>query len=168
LNLEPRSILRKIGRLFRALSPAQARPDDVWAANLLPACELEIYQKMDPRDREHAVRVAQKLLELHPEADGRVVRAAILHDCGKLVRPYNVLERVLVGLIAPEGPRSSQTTSGLDSRTAMDVRNNHPQIGAKLILEAGGDSRVAELVRIHHSPNDDLEATWIHEIDDLE
>jgi HD domain len=168
LNLEPRSILGKVGRLFRALSAVQARPDDVWAAKQLPACELSVYQKMDPRDREHAVRVAQKLLELHPDADPRVIRAAILHDCGKLVRPYNVLERVLVGLIAPEGPRSSQATSGLQARTAMEVRNNHPAIGANLILEAGGDSRVAELVRIHHSPKNDLEATWIHEIDDLE
>jgi putative nucleotidyltransferase with HDIG domain len=123
---------------------------------------------MDPRDREHAVRVAQKLLELHPEAKPEVIRAALLHDCGKQVRPYNVFERVLVGLIAPEGPRSSQNSSGLLARTAMDVRNNHPQIGAKLILEAGGNPRVAELVRIHHSPKGDLEATWIHQIDDLE
>jgi hypothetical protein len=199
LNLEPRSIWRKINRLFRALSPAQARPDDVWAAKQLPVNELGIYQRMDPRDREHAVRVAQKLLELHPEARSEVVRAAILHDCGKLVRPYNVLERVIVGLIAPEGPRASKLKSGrinssqstsnqsnsnqsnsnqsnsnqenssrIDSNSAMDVRNKHPVIGAKLILEAGGDARVAELVRIHHSPNGDLEATWIHEIDDLE
>jgi response regulator RpfG family c-di-GMP phosphodiesterase len=168
LNLEPRSILHKIGRLLRSLFAAQAQPNDVWAANQLPASELAIYQKMDPRDREHAVRVAQKLLELHPEASSAVIRAALLHDCGKLVRPYNVFERLLVGLIAPEGPRSSQASSGLQARTAMDVRNNHPAIGAKLIIEAGGDPLVAELVRIHHNPNGHLEATWIHEIDDLE
>jgi HD domain len=168
LNLEPRSVLGKIGRLFRALSPAQARPDDVWAAQQLPKPELEVYQRMDPRDREHAVRVAKKLLELHPQASSEVVRAALLHDCGKLVRPYNLLERVIVGLIAPEGPRSSQTSNGLQAMTALDVRNNHPAIGAKLILEAGGDSRVAELVRNHHRPQGDLEATWIHQIDDLE
>jgi response regulator RpfG family c-di-GMP phosphodiesterase len=161
-------VFGKISRLFRAFSPAQARPDDTWAAQQLPKPELEIYERMDPRDREHAVRVAQKLLELHPEARGEVIRAALLHDCGKLVRPYNVLERVIVGLIAPEGPRSSSVTSGLQAKTAMDVRNNHPQIGAKLILEAGGDSRVAELVRIHHQPKGDVEATWIHQIDDLE
>ena len=127
---------------------------------------------MDPRDREHAVRVAQTLLELHPEASSEVIRAALLHDCGKLVRPYNTFERVMVGLIAPEGSRTN-TTSGslsgsLQAHTAMDVRNNHPQIGAKLILEAGGDERVAELVRIHHAPNGDGEAIWIHQIDDLE
>ena len=168
MNLEPRSVLGKIGRLFRALSPAQARPDDAWAAQQLPQPELEVYRRMDPRDREHAVRVAQKLLELHPEVGTEVIRAALLHDCGKQVRPYNVLERVLIGLIAPEGPRSSQTSSGLHARTAMNVRNNHPAIGANLILEAGGDLRVAELVRVHHNPKTDLEATWIHQIDDLE
>jgi HD domain len=168
LNLEPRSVLGKIGRLVRALTPAQARPDDTWAAQQLPEPELKVYRRMDPRDREHAVRVAQKLLELHPEASSEVVRAALLHDCGKLVRPYNVFERVMVGLIAPEGPRPSQTSNGFQAQTAMDVRNHHPQIGANLILEAGGDARVAELVRIHHAPNGDAEANWIHQIDDLE
>ena len=168
MNLEPHSILGKLGRLFRAFSPVQARPDDAWATKQLPKPELEVYRQMDPRDREHAVRVAQKLLELHPNASSEVVRAALLHDCGKQVRPYKVLERVIVGLIAPEGPRSRQTSFGVKSQTAMDVRNNHPQIGANLILEAGGDSRVAELVRIHHNPKTDLEATWIHQIDDLE
>jgi putative nucleotidyltransferase with HDIG domain len=168
LNLEPRSVLGKIGRLFRALSPAQARPDDAWAASKLSEPELEVYRRMDPRDREHAVRVAHTLLELHPKADPTVVRAALLHDCGKQVRPYNILERVLVGLIAPEGSRTSTASSELQARTAMHVRNNHPAIGANLILEVGGDSRVAELVRNHHNPQGDVEATWIHEIDGLE
>ena len=154
--------------MLRALSPAQARPDDAWAAEQLPAPELEVYRRMDPRDREHAVRVAQKLLELHPDARTEVVRAALLHDCGKQVRPYNVLERVLVGLIASEGPRGRTMHSGLQARTAMDVRNNHPQIGANLVLEAGGNARVAELVRTHHVPGSDTEANWIHQIDDLE
>jgi hypothetical protein len=168
LNLEISSILGKLSRLFRAFSPAQAKPDDTWAAQQLPAPELKVYQRMDPRDREHAIRVAQKLLELHPNARSEVIRAALLHDCGKLVRPYNILERVMVGLIAPEGPRSHSTSSNPQAQSAMDVRNNHPQIGAKLILEVGGDSRVAELVRIHHAPNGDTEAIWIHQIDDLE
>jgi HD domain len=168
LNLAPRSIFGKLSRLFRAFSPTQAKPDDTWAAQHLPTPELKVYQRMDPRDREHAVRVAQKLLDLHPDASSEVIRAALLHDCGKLVRPYNVLERVIVGLIAPEGPRTGNITSGLQAKTAMEVRNNHPQIGAKLILEAGGNSRVAELVRIHHQPTGDVEATWIHQIDDLE
>jgi hypothetical protein len=124
---------------------------------------------MDPRDREHAIRVAQKLLELHPDAPSEAVRAALLHDCGKQVRPYNVFERMLVGLMAPKSPGSNPSNSSrIESRTAMDVRNNHPQIGANLILKAGGNARVAELVRIHHDPRNDTEATWIHQIDDLE
>ena len=68
MNLEPRSVLGKLGKLFRAFSPVHARPDDAWAAKQLPKPELEVYRQMDPRDREHAVRVAQKLLELHPNA----------------------------------------------------------------------------------------------------
>jgi HD domain len=168
LNLEPGSILRKFLRLVRAISPLLARPDDVWAQQKLPETEFGLFQKMDPRDREHAVRVAQKLLVHHPNASDEAVRAALLHDCGKQVRPYRFLERVIVGLIAPEGPRSIQPANFPVLQAALQVRNTHPAIGAKLILEAGGNPRVAELVGKHHHPGNDLEAIWIHELDDAE
>jgi HD domain len=168
LNLRPGSVWRKTVRLGRALSPALARPDDAWAAARLPEPELGVYRRMDPRDREHAVRVARTLLERHPNAGGEVVRAALLHDCGKLVRPYRLLERVWIGMLAPEGPRTAARASVTGSLTAIGVRNHHPQIGADLILEAGGHPRVAEIVRRHHRPDGDLEAEWIHAIDDLE
>lgn len=90
--------LGRINRLFRAMRPEFAKPDDAFAAQYLPAKEYKIYANMDARDREHAVRVSQYLLRLKPSSSQILIRAALLHDCGKQVRPYRWRERVWAGL----------------------------------------------------------------------
>ena len=161
------SVIARAARLARALHPRFARPEDAWAATVLPEPERRVFERMDPRDREHATRVARRLLERYPQASAFAVRAALLHDCGKQVRPYNPFERVIVGLMAPSGPRTAKA-SARPGLTALEVRNHHPAIGARLIREAGGSERVAEIVERHHTPGGDAEARLIHEVDDLE
>lgn len=132
-----------------------------------------MFSKMDARDREHAIRVTKKLIALYPDSSLVLQRAALLHDCGKSIRPYHVVERVLVGIFY--GFRDSvlddQTLSPkipLSGLSAQQVKKLHPQIGARLILEAGGSARVAEIVGKHHNPGNDPEAQRIHEVDELE
>jgi HD domain len=124
---------------------------------------------MDARDREHAVRVTKNLLNLYPDSSLILQRATLLHDCGKSVRPYNVIERVLVGLFY-EAQNSDARVLDISDRglSAVEVKRFHPQIGSSLILEAGGDARVAEIVAKHHAPGSDLDAQRVHEVDELE
>jgi hypothetical protein len=180
----------RVQRTLRSMFAAFARPDDAWAKSLLSSAEYSVYERMDPRDREHAVRVARALIERHPDVNKLVVRAALLHDCGKLVRRYNLLERIWVGWRVAEPDRDARLSSAqlgaltsprparVGSRrvktarpeplSAADVRRFHPQIGAWLIRAAGGDERVALIVENHHFPGNDPEIGWIHEVDELE
>ncbi len=180
----------RVQRMLRSIFAGFARPDDAWAKSVLSSAEHSVYIRMDPRDREHAVRVARALLERHPNANNLVVQAALLHDCGKLVRPYNLLERIWVGWRVAEpdvnmrlsSARLSDLTSPRPARvgsrrtkiaqpeplSAADVRRFHPQIGAWLIRAAGGVERVALIVERHHFPGNDSEIMWVHEVDELE
>lgn len=167
-------MIGRVFRLARALSPRFADPDDDWAQNILPTAEFGVFLRMDARDREHAVRVTKKLIALYPDSSLILQRAALLHDCGKLVRPYNLVERVLVGALYGSQSMVSQarvfnvSTCSASSLSALQVKRHHPQIGATLILEAGGDARVAAIVAKHHAPGNDLDAQRIHEVDELE
>jgi hypothetical protein len=158
--------------LVRALSPRFANPDDAWAQSILPESEYSVFARMDPRDREHAVRVTRKLLTLHPNSSRVVQRAALLHDCGKLLRPYYLTERVWYGLLYGFQNRWVTSHQRLElpksAPSAAEVKAFHPQFGAQLILGAGGDPRVAEIVGKHHDPGNDLEARLVHEVDELE
>jgi hypothetical protein len=149
--------------------PRLAYPDDDWAQRVLSSAEFGVYSKMDARDREHAVRVTKNLMTLYPDSSLILQRATLLHDCGKSVRPYNVIERVLVGLFYEAQFADAQALDFKDRRlSAFEVKKYHPQIGSSLILEAGGDARVAEIVAKHHAPGNDLDAQRVHEVDELE
>jgi HD-GYP domain-containing protein (c-di-GMP phosphodiesterase class II) len=158
----------RINRLFRAMRPEFAKPDDAWAAVHLPVSEYRIYSNMDARDREHAVRVAQRLITLKPDATPILIRAALLHDCGKQVRAYRWMERVWAGLqVIPELDFDTAMRKKTPL-TALEVRALHPQLGAMLLRTADGDARVAQIIERHHKPQDDADAAWIHAVDELE
>lgn len=162
------SLLARVNRLFRAMRLEFAKPDDAWAALHLPPLEYGVYAKMDARDREHAVRVARRLLTLKPDSSQILIRAALLHDCGKQVRAYRWRERIWAGLQAIPALDFDQAMRKKTPLTALEIRALHPQLGALLIRTAGGDARVAEIVGRHHLPQDDTDAAWIHAIDELE
>jgi hypothetical protein len=134
---------KRLARLFRALL-AQEAPDDAFALALLEE-ERELYLSMDPRDRAHGMRVAQRLLALYPEAPGFAVRAALLHDAGKALRPYRPWERVLVGLFSLPVPPYPLRRGLLG---AFQVRRHHPLYAAERIK----DPQVRALVLEHHAP----------------
>ncbi len=74
-------------RTVLAALPALARPDDAWAQAQLGAAEFELYRQLPAPERVHAVTVAQRLLRTEPRAASELVRAALLHDVGKLGTP---------------------------------------------------------------------------------
>lgn len=152
----------KCQRLLRSISHHQACPDDIWAKGYLTEGEWLVYRDMDPRDREHACRVAAALLRDYPHSSSEVVAAALLHDSGKSVRPYCVIERVLLGLI-PQALSPLLPPFG-----PLGVRASHPELGAELVARAGGRHRVAQLVLRHHASVGDPEARLLHLYDGLE
>lgn len=152
----------KVRRLSRSLRADAARPDDRWAEQFLNPGERLVYRSMDPRDREHACRVTRHLQNDHPLASPELIAASLLHDCGKSVRPYNVAERVLVGLIP------HRLSILLPPAGALGIRAAHPELGAELLAYAGARPRVAQLVARHHASVGDPEAALLHHYDELE
>jgi hypothetical protein len=149
--------VRRLKRLVKAFAPRLAHPDDAWALSRLSQAEAQLFLAMDARDRDHAVKVARKLLERYPEAPAYAVRAALLHDSGKALRPYRAIERILTGLYAPKVP-AGPLRGGIYG--AWQVRRHHPIYAAERIQ----DPQVAEIVREHHHPRS-LWAKRLHEAD---
>jgi hypothetical protein len=161
----------RLTRLLRALANV-ATPEDDWAKTILATTEYQIYLQMDKRDREHATIVARHLQSIAPNASNILLRAAFLHDCGKLLRPYNPWERFWVSIYAPL-PRFWPThlnaaITGSRMPTRLEAKHFHPYLGAQLLRFYRCNERVASLIEQHHSPGDDQEAQLLHQIDDWE
>jgi len=135
---------KRLARLFRALL-AQEAPDDAFALALLEEEERRLYLAMDPRDRAHGIRVAKRLLARYPQVPASVLRAALLHDAGKALRPYRPWERVLVGLFPLPVPPYPLRQGLLG---AFQVRRHHPLYAAERLK----DPEVRALVLEHHAP----------------
>lgn len=162
LTRKARGYVGKIRRLARSVREDSAHPDDAWAEQYLNPGERLVYRGMDARDREHACRVTQNLLRDFPKASPELIAAALLHDCGKSVRRYNIVERVLVGLIP------QRLSHLLPPIGAIGIRSAHPELGAQLLARAGARPRVAQLVVRHHASVGDPEAALLHHYDDME
>ncbi len=152
-----------VRRTFLAFSPDFAQPDDAFAKTYLPTAELKLYLGMDARDRCHAVEVARAVLNEHPSASARLVRAALLHDVGKSGERFSALERVAVHLYAPALPPEPRL-GGL--RGAWQRRRHHASYGAQLIRQSGGDAEVARIVERHHTPSDHPEARLLKRVEE--
>lgn len=157
-------VVNAAARTLRAFVPALARPDDAFAAAWLPERELALYLAMDPRERDHACRVAKAVLR---DGDGTgagvgrgamdgddalVVRAALLHDVGKSDAPYRPWERIVLHVYGASADASGDVATSRWVR-ARRWHERHPERGAAMVLGAGGDPRVAALVRAHHDPD---------------
>lgn len=156
--------LNSARRTVVACLPGLARPDDAFAAGFLEPREYRLYLTMDRRDRQHGCYIARKLLTIRPDAERVLVRAALLHDVGKSVRPYNPLYRIVAHLYAPQEIPSKPEYRGL--RGAWQVRRHHHSFGARLIRQAGGSDEVARLVERHHQPDGDDDARLLKALDD--
>jgi hypothetical protein len=135
----------RLSRLWMALGWQPVKLDDGWALQHLEPGERPLYLAMDPRDRLHAQLVARTLLAQYPQLPAYVLRAALLHDCGKAVRPYRMWERVLVPLLRWRVPAWPLRAG---SYGAWQVYWHHPDYAARQIA----DPRVAALVLEHHHP----------------
>lgn len=150
-------------RTWLAFFPVFAKPDDAFAKAALRAEEYALYKQMDPRDRDHACLVTKAVVSSVTGASDKLIRAALLHDIGKSTARYNPVERIFVHLYTPKTLPAVPRFKGL--RGAWQRRLYHERYGADLILSAGGDSEVAEIVRRHHTPGDNLDAKILQAVE---
>ena len=152
---------KRLVRLVKGFFPTLCRPDDAWALARLAEDEAELYQAMDVRDREHNVQVAKRLLARWPDAPDCAVRAALIHDAGKSVRPYNVWERIFTALFERWAPEVEPYPLRRGPAGAWQIRVHHPRYAADRIA----DPCVARIVREHHGGG----STWsdrLREVDE--
>ncbi len=139
-------------RTVIAAVPGLARPDDAWALARLAPPEAELYRQLSVPERAHAIEVARCVLRRRPEASAALVRAALLHDVGKLGSPHHVVWRVLTHLLPEPDLPPRPRLRGLAG--ARQARQHHAAYGAELIRRAGGGADVADLVERHHDPTE--------------
>lgn len=116
----------------------------------MSSTEAELFDVMDGRDQVHSIVVARRVAE--SSGDQRVIAAALLHDVGKSVAGYGVIGRVMATMLGVLGGArlASRWNEVPGWRGRMASSLAYPEIGRRLLVEAGSDPLVSTWAAEHH------------------
>ena len=138
--------------IFARLSPA----DREWVDHLLPEGERRLFYRMPPYDQTHSVLVAREVERSGGEE--LLVRAALLHDCGKTLadRRVPLLYRGLVVVLEAIHPRLLRLLGRpWGPLWPVHLHVHHPELGARELEAVGSPAELVKLVRRHQDESAD-------------
>jgi len=101
--------------------------------SLLLDGEFRLWQKLPAMDQRHSVAVLRRFTTLRPDATRPELRAALLHDIGKIESNLGVLGRVLATLVGRRGAR-------------FTAYHDHEKIGSQMLQNINSDLVTIRLV----------------------
>lgn len=149
-------MIYRIRQLYQAIKPKVHKPEIEWASDILPSSAVSLFLSLSESEQRHALDVAYDLWSAD-QRDPNLLIAALLHDCGKSLKPLMLWERIYIVLVQALPPRAWNTllhSFPLFSAPLLTAQE-HPAWGAELALRLGLNPEIIELIRNHHSPK-----TW--------
>jgi hypothetical protein len=141
----------RIWQFFQSLK--QPPGDDDWqlVEAILSPTELALFQELPVQDQNHCLRVL-KGIQARGEEDKDLLKAALLHDLGKLLFPLRRWERIMAVLVMGLFPRKVKNwgeggPAGL--KRPLVVIRKHPDWGADLAKNAGSSPKTVWLIKHH-------------------
>jgi hypothetical protein len=141
----------RIWQFFQSLK--QPLGDDDWKVveSILSPAELALFRDLPTQDQNHSIRVLEGIQALGEDAPD-LLKAALLHDLGKLKYPLSRWERVVAVLITGLFPNKVKywgEGEPVGLKRPLVVIRKHPDWGADLAEKAGSDPRTVWLIRHH-------------------
>lgn len=153
------SVLRRIfGGVNKRLSPA----DLEFVDSYLDDVGKFLFFQMAPIDQRHCVAVGREIIiEAGYQKNLNMIvliKAALLHDIGKVEGEFNLVSRIAVAVIRRMMPSFREKWGigfrgrGFKIRYGLYVDRIHPDRGAYMAQIFGMEEAVVELIRKHHDP----------------
>jgi hypothetical protein len=140
-------VRHRVSQFFGALRPRVTPRARFDAYAWLDEPQRRIFESMMLRDQQHGIEVYGRVRASAGGDDKRLFAAALLHDCGKgEVRLWQRVVHVLLGVVPGLRARVA-AEGGTEWRRAMWRLLHHPEIGATMVEDAGGDPDVVRMIR---------------------
>lgn len=141
-------------RVKQFYSGLVAKVDDqdvIFLRTYLSEEEIQLFYKLAVYEQKHCVRVAREVKKLQEEQNIKsdlLVKAAILHDIGKVENRLNIFEKSLLVVL-------HKLTNGkmrfMSKSKAVDTFYNHPDKGYEVLKKYGYDEKLLYLIKNHHN-----------------
>ena len=146
-------MLYRLQQFWSALFPHITAQESEFVSNYLNKNELIVFNKLPKSDRKHSIKIALHLSQKY-SSDQILIRAALLHDIGKIFRPLNIFEKTIAVLLHDLSPSLALKLSKKEN-SIMDTYYNHPKKGAFLAEHLKLKRDLIFLIEHHHNPTID-------------
>lgn len=147
--------LHLVRRFRGAVSRANLMSEDLAdVESLLLRDEFVLWQTMPAMDQRHSIAVMRRFKNLRPSAALPEIRAALLHDVGKIASDLGVFWRVVATLIGPRGRRFTKY-------------HDHERIGGQMLREINSDILTIQLVAGESDTHLAEVLKTLHDADDI-
>lgn len=143
--------ISRVKRFFKGLN-VKIYPDDLRLIDTyLEEEHKKLFFSMSLFDQRHCLDVTKTLLNSDKKPCKTTIRLALLHDIGKQVKPFYLLERVLVVVIPRKNLELSlYPVSSNPLKKPWQLKYNHPEYGAQMAEKENFESNLVDLIRYHH------------------
>lgn len=143
----------RIRQGFSNFSTSVSSEDDALAARYLSPTELNLFERMEPTDRRHTIRVLKSLIASGCR-DRQMLKAALLHDVGKSRRRIGVFHRTAAVILRAVFGTLPSFLTWIGKQGFWEpfyILENHPRLSAAMLARAGCEERVWRLAELHHT-----------------
>ncbi|KPU42982.1 HD domain protein [Oxobacter pfennigii] len=143
-------MIYRIRQFFKGLTACRTDCEVIY--KYLNDKEIDLFNKLPPHEKRHAVDTAYTVMKIYSGEDEDIlIKSALLHDIGKIEGKTGIMKKSILVLMDKFAHRLSVK---LSHRIKMfDIYYNHPEAGAELLEKIRTDEKAILLVRYHHAEN---------------
>lgn len=143
-------MIYRVKQFFQGLFANISKEDRAFINKYLNQDEQVLFFKLRLNEQYHSLKVAYGCCGCEPN-NRSLIRAALLHDVGKLGSNLNLINKSLVVLLTKFHLEEGKLPSFL--KKAVYFKKHHPELGYKMLLSYEIDTHELELIRQHHEPH---------------
>jgi len=147
-----KQFIYRVGQFFKVLL---SHPDETQLnkiSQILEPDQFGLFKQLQNSEQVHAIHVME-LIEQEGYPDKDFLKAALLHDIGKIVHPLKLWERVISVICRWINPDCLDDLEEADIRgwkRGLVITKKHPEWGADLISNSNASPELVEIIRKHH------------------
>lgn len=125
-------MIKRIRQFLKNISYSYQTVDQDFISSYLDPHETALFNKLQKSEQIHAVLVAKGVLEeLDADRHQSFIKAVLLHDIGKIVRPLSIVEKSLAVMM----DKLFQEKAVLEKVAFMKSYRNHGPRGKEILLK---------------------------------
>lgn len=143
--------VNRFKQFFLAFTDKVSEDDKSFVHKYLDEKERELFYLLSVQDQKHSIRVARDVIKECSIKDDNfqtIVKAALLHDIGKITQSLNVIDKSILVIL---NKMSNGRLKTLDNLPKVNIYYNHPQLGYELMEQYSSDELLLYLIKNHHN-----------------